>query len=958
MLRKTDAEKSKDTGKGIMTMTTYATMAYRILTMTIGVTESPKKGSRPSPRKESPPHEEKKDEDEDEDEEHPSSSSKTRNGSGGQHQNQQHQHHQRCPRSPTAATKRSRVARLLASGASLFLLNAVRIFRDYNKEDLKILARVPSNFDLPSETTLSTTSSLYDGAASNYQTQGFCAKHPQSEEEEASSSSSSWKHPKFLFGIPSTLSSPTEKERRRLLRETYLSFDQQIRQRAVLEMSNTIKDLRYAKSLTEELNLPPNRACSLQEYTCGDSTTREHCQIIFAFVVGGNASAPPYILDETLDDFRSMLYLPSTSGRDAVVNEPGLVALNIRENQFDGKMTTWFQFAALVGLEYPEIDYAVKADSDTLVFTPNFLEHLEIRHMDVLSRVHPHVTSEKKDNRKDLPTERVYGGVKFPKTYCGKAETHHPCPLPLIGDTYMSGELSFMSMDLARFIASEACPRANVTLPHEDVSLSNYVYSYTNNSKVITRALSSSGRGGGGGTLVNTTIERIFIHPERLLLTFNESADWESKKNGLTVDLEKRYRRFLWGHCNNRSHKKDFELYSFFKQPDKVRKIWEDFVSYYFNGVYYPMIHQSPPGLDETADNDASNNITSTTPTDASSSSLWSEWKLQTSSNPDPTNDQWKHLARGRDHQRSDLEQLVTAGVKKSKNAYNGPPPFQSCAILLFGLPRSFKRYVLPSIIRNVMIPNLKYGCDYYMHYYQVDREGSSRSGHGGTIDADDVFLLKGAMEQIYNNSDLLHRVGVPANRTHLVPRMSFSRDTNDTFWEKRSELVHKYRTTRGKDGKYLYFPQNEVNYVYPSTMDNIVKQWHSIDAVWRDMDSSKGGRVYDRVAMIRNDVVYITPLDVYQMSHAGLDFNNEYMIIPNWANWPVNDRMISGPYDAVKVWATERFPRIDQHVLTVKPGLGMHPEKFLHRTILPLIRQEFGYKLDQNKRICFVRVR
>ena len=57
-------------------------------------------------------------------------------------------------------------------------------------------------------------------------------------------------------------------------------------------------------------------------------------------------------------------------------HEPSVVYLRIRENQFDAKMTTWFQFASLVGREYPHmIDYAAKVDSDLLLFTPNFLEY-------------------------------------------------------------------------------------------------------------------------------------------------------------------------------------------------------------------------------------------------------------------------------------------------------------------------------------------------------------------------------------------------------------------------------------------------------------------------------------------------------------------------------------------------------------------------------------------------------
>jgi hypothetical protein len=68
---------------------------------------------------------------------------------------------------------------------------------------------------------------------------------------------------------------------------------------------------------------------------------------------------------------------------------------------------------------------------------------------------------------------------------------------------------------------------------------------------------------------------------------------------------------------------------------------------------------------------------------------------------------------------------------------------------------------------------------------------------------------------------------------------------------------------------------------------------------------------------------------------------------------------MISGPTEAVKVWATERFGRLDAYLsTTAKPGNGIHPVKYLAYDIFPYIEKEFGYTLHQNKRVCFVRVR
>jgi hypothetical protein len=760
----------------------------------------------------------------------------------------------------------------------LFLFNLIRGFHKYHAQHPWALYSVQPIDDAPM-----TTSSISDRQHGDnvFRIQGVCGPRPRDAIKQSVSFPTPEKHPKFLFGIPSTLSSSIEKERRKLIRETYLDFDRQIYE---MDLEHNRDDT--SRTLTSPSKHPSkrNRVCSLHEWTCNYDQVHEECQIIFAFFVGDNPKGPPYILDESLTDFRSML---STTNTHNVTNEPGLIRLNIRENQFDGKMTTWFQFAALFGQEFPEIDYAVKVDSDTLVFTPNFLENLEMRHWKTLNSTNK------------LKTERIYGGVKYPKTYCGQNEKHHVCPLPLVGDTYMSGELSFMSMDLARYIASDACPRDSITIPHEDVSLSNYVYSYTNNPKVVT------------SNVADTNIDRIFVHQERVLLTFNESADGKSGGAGKSVNLQKQFRKFLWGHCNPRPMKND-ALYTYFKDPKKVRSIWQDFVTYYYQGLY--MTVDDAPSVKQFVE---------------------------------------KGPARNRSTSKTVSGKEILKSTRRNITS--------SCALLFFGLPRSYRRYVLPSIIRNVIVPNFQYNCDYYVHYYQVDREEASRSGHAGEINADDILLLKTAIQQIHNKPTLNGTRAISSFGN--VPQVSFISDTNVSFWEARGNFVEKCRTTKRRDGNYLYYPYKEENYVYPTTMDNIIKQWHSIDAVWTKMEQCaiEQNKVYRRVAMLRSDVIYINPVDIFRINSKAIDIDNEFVTIPDWAGWPINDRMVSGPFDAVKVWATERFSRLDKYVRTnviARAGYGMHPERFLNGEILPHITKNLGYKLDFNKRFCFVRVR
>ena len=287
-----------------------------------------------------------------------------------------------------------------------------------------------------------------------------------------------------------------------------------------------------------------------------------------------------------------------------------------------------------------------------------------------------------------------------------------------------------------------------------------------------------------------------------------------------------------------------------------------------------------------------------------------------------------------------------------------------SCAILFFGLPRSFKLFVLPSIIENIILPNMDNNCDYYLHFFAITSEGENRAGEaGGTIHGNDVFLLEDAIRNIYER-ETVGRTGKG------IPHVSITNSTLDEFEQSRGQLLHSYEKTRGKNGKYLYFPYKAASWEYPNTLRNMVKQWHSIDAVWQHMETNARflNKNYSRVAMLRNDVMYVTPVDVYQLSTYERDVDNNYFVVPDWANYPVNDRMVAGPYDAVKIWATERFQRIESHVRNYPiPGWGMHSERFMNYSIFPAMlnasRQtssslSMGYKIDQNPNVCFLRAR
>ena len=317
------------------------------------------------------------------------------------------------------------------------------------------------------------------------------------------------------------------------------------------------------------------------------------------------------------------------------------------------------------------------------------------------------------------------------------------------------------------------------------------------------------------------------------------------------------------------------------------------------------------------------------------------------------------------------------------------PTTTGSCAILLFGLPRAFKDYVLPSLEKNVLRPNARYGCDYFVHYYRQDSEAAGRSGRGGSIRADDIFLLEDSVATIFRdahtNTTTTTAGGAAAaggSAGPPSPTVTFVSDTNETFWDKRGDVIQRYRTAKNPDGNYSFYPYGERTYEYPGTLDNIVRQWHSVNAVWDAMEEASSGNGgnsnknnknnknknnrnkphrYRRVAMMRVDVVYLTPIDIYSVPvvppaaaagqptpddapHRTVDdyATNTRSVIPNFAKYPVNDRLIYGPRSAVEVWASQRFSRIEEYARdpSATPGMVMHSETFLNATILQAIRE------------------
>jgi len=87
------------------------------------------------------------------------------------------------------------------------------------------------------------------------------------------------------------------------------------------------------------------------------------------------------------------------------------------------------------------------------------------------------------------------------------------------------------------------------------------------------------------------------------------------------------------------------------------------------------------------------------------------------------------------------------------------------------------------------------------------------------------------------------------------------------------------------------------------------------------EASAAKRGVQYTRVGMFRSDVLYLTPIDIYQTERDEYDSQNSQAMLAPFGAMPINDRMIYGPYEAIEIWATKRFDFIEKYVDTCEPG-------------------------------------
>jgi len=210
----------------------------------------------------------------------------------------------------------------------------------------------------------------------------------------------------------------------------------------------------------------------------------------------------------------------------------------------------------------------------------------------------------------------------------------------------------------------------------------------------------------------------------------------------------------------------------------------------------------------------------------------------------------------------------------------------QTCALLFFGLPKFFRRKALPSIRSNIIKHNPN--CDIYLHTYNIDV--------------------------------------LPRNERNYEPRAKMNvREVFDLTPNVILDSEENFEHSRNLTYYRQFFPYAKKSWVYPQSLDNMVKQWHSIDGVWKLMDNSQKSR-YDRVGLFRSDLIYDNPINILQEGDA---VSPNFGLVNNTRE--LNDRFFFGTYEHAKKWA-DRFSPVPAYMeSSVGKEFGLHSETYLY---------------------------
>jgi len=262
------------------------------------------------------------------------------------------------------------------------------------------------------------------------------------------------------------------------------------------------------------------------------------------------------------------------------------------------------------------------------------------------------------------------------------------------------------------------------------------------------------------------------------------------------------------------------------------------------------------------------------------------------------------------------LVPLPTGKMDRQKNV-----EAHKCALLFFGLPKHFKDIVLPSIRKHIISINPT--CDIFVHLYNISSTTNPRNKENSTkLYPDEVYLMSEATKIVSENMD------------------EFSQQHDVFFYRK-------------------YFPPRQ-SWSFPISIDNMIKQWHSIAQVWKQMvlhetymtrkeNTDNSVFQYRNVGIFRSDVLYTNDINITDGSAVTACFNYGFKN----DRYKTNDRIFYGLRSYAEKWATGRFGYVKEYMKTeFGARVRLHSESFVSHMI-----SHFNLKM-QYRNICFKRVR
>ncbi len=220
---------------------------------------------------------------------------------------------------------------------------------------------------------------------------------------------------RIFLGISSLLNEFTERQRRHVIRNTYLDFDRLHR-------------------LGQ-----PNRVCSLDAYL---SMPFPHCQLIYTFILGPTTG--------TVAGFERGDELPASMFDN---HETDVVYFNVDEKDHVGKRWGWLR-ASSKWMNTTGVSLAAYTDSHLLILPTTFWNDNPL-----FSSSSSHL-------------ERIYGGLPTLKKDCPSGKC-----VSLLRNTVMR-RFVLLSYDLMQYLSSHPIPTSLTSTDAPDVAIANVLHSY------------------------------------------------------------------------------------------------------------------------------------------------------------------------------------------------------------------------------------------------------------------------------------------------------------------------------------------------------------------------------------------------------------------------------------------------------------------------------------------------